>query len=194
MRCLQKIFGVLFLAALFVFAMGCAPVERETQPPLEIRVNAASEETYMDGEGRLWLADQILEEDRVWGAVGGLTVDRGDIEIYDTNAPGVYRTERYELEKYVFNVPPGAYKVRLHFAETFHGIAGPGERVYDVIINGVTALEQFDPFETASGLDTAIVKETTGVQAPDGIISIEFADRIQDVHGPMINGIEIIGQ
>ena len=190
MKCLNVVAGVVGLAVMFLFFAGCAALESAREPSWELRVSAGSEETYIDEEGRVWLADQELEEDRLWGAVGGGTVDRGDIDIPGTTAPGVYRTERFGMEKYVFTLSPGTYDVILHFAETWDGIFGPGERVFNVNINERLVLEEFDPFGVSGGLDIPVVREFKGIETVDGQIVIGFEVQAQN---PLINGIEIIG-
>lgn len=158
-------------------------------PRFVLRVNCASNREYVDESGRQWLADQYLEEGRAWGAVDGLTVDRGDIRIPNTSCPEVYRTERYNMSAYHFKIPDGRYTVRLHFAETYEGITGPGMRVFSVAINGRTVLEDFDPYTDGGGLYKPIVKELKRVEVVGGRLVISFEPKVQN---PEINGIEVV--
>jgi len=158
---------------------------------LILRVNCGATEPYTDKAGNVWLADQSMDTDTKWGAVNGLTVDRGDLGITGTDAPKIYETERYSMEGYKFTVPNGKYTVRLFFAETYDGITAEGERVFSVSINGKTVLNDFDPFKEAGGYEKPVVKTIKDVDVTNGQLDIGFTMNIQN---PEINGIEIISQ
>jgi hypothetical protein len=171
-------------------------LEAEKPQPAEstkvmLRVNCGATEPYTDKAGNVWLADQSMDTDTKWGAVDGLTVDRGDLGITDTDAPKIYETERYSMEGYKFTVPNGKYTVRLHFAETYDGITAEGERVFSVSINGQTVLNDFDPFKEAGGYEKPVVKTIKDVDVTNGQLDISFTMNIQN---PEINGIEIISE
>ena len=158
---------------------------------LTLRINCGATESYTDKTGNTWLADQSMDTDKEWGAIDGLTVDRGDLGMMDTDAPKVYETERYSMEGYKFTVPNGKYTVRLHFAETYDGITAEGERVFSVSINDQTVLEDFDPFKEAGGYQKPIVKTITDVTVTNGELVVGFTMNIQN---PEINGIEILSE
>ncbi|MHC4888851.1 MAG: malectin domain-containing carbohydrate-binding protein, partial [Planctomycetota bacterium] len=88
---------------------GCAMTGQAKAPKFVLRVNCAGSEPYTDKAGNLWLADQNMESGKKWGAIDGLTVDRGDLGIAGTDSPRVYETERYSMEGYKFSVPNGRY-------------------------------------------------------------------------------------
>ena len=156
-----------------------------------LRVNCAAYEPYIDKAGNEWLPDQDMEEGRKWGAEGGLIADRGELSIADTNAPTIYQTERYSMDAYRFIVPDGKYTVRLHFAETYDGIFGEGERVFSVSINGKKVLTDFDPYKEGGGHEKPVIKEFTGVDVTGEEIVIGFTANIEN---PEINGIEILSE
>ena len=158
---------------------------------LTLRINCGAAEPYTDKAGNTWLADQGVEPGGKWGAVDGLTVDRGDLGIAGTDAPKIYETERYSMEGYKFTVPNGRYAVRLHFAETYDGIMAEGERVFSVTINGQTALKDLDPFKEAGGYQKPAVKKIENVTVTNGQLDIGFTLNIQN---PEINGIEILSE
>ena len=83
------------------------------------------------------------------------------------------------------------YNVTLHFAETFEGIYGVGERVFNVSINGKEVLKELDPYKEAGEFNTPAVKEFKGIEPVDGKITIGFT---YGVENPQINGIEIISE
>jgi hypothetical protein len=168
---------------------------KETEPAKGsksiLRVNCGLLEPYTDKSGNVWLADQEIAAGKEWGAVGGQTVDRGDLAMAGTNSPRVYETERYSMDGYKFSVPNGKYTVRLHFAETYSGIVNQGERVFSVSVNGKGTLTDFDPFKDAGGFQKPVVKTIEGVTVTNGELVIGFTTNIQN---PEINGIEIVSE
>jgi autotransporter family porin len=158
-----------------------------TPPPIVApasswRVEAGNTSNYTDSQGNVWLPDQ--------GITGGSLVDRGNIAIANTSDPQIYQTEHYGMTSASYPVPNGTYMVKLHFAETFSGITGPGQRVFTVTLNGNTVLSNFDVYAQAGGADTALL-ETFLVTATNGQITITFTPSREN---PEINGIEIVSQ
>jgi hypothetical protein len=156
-----------------------------------LRVNCGGYEPYTDKAGNLWLPDQYFEEGKAWGVIDGMTIDRGDLGITGTDCPKIYETERYSLSAYKFIVPNGKYTVRLHFAETFDGIAGEGQRVFSVSINDKTVLQDLDLYKETGGLNKPDVKEYKNVAVTNKELVIGFTFNIEN---PEINGIEILSE
>jgi alpha-N-arabinofuranosidase len=146
-----------------------------------IRIKAGKSEPVKDAEGNVWLADQGFE--------GGLTIERPDIQIANTKSPDLYRAERYSMDSYSLSVPNGKYVVKLHFAETFEGITGPGQRVFSFNVQG-KEFKDFDPWVKAGGFLKAYV-ETVPVEVTDGKIKVTFTPKVEN---PQICAIEIILQ
>jgi hypothetical protein len=87
---------------------------------------------------------------------------------------------------------PRSFTVRLHFAEV--GDLSPGQRVFDVAIQGKTVLENLDVVDQAGGKNRALVKEFQGVVASDQIV-IELTPGGQPKGGsppPLICGVEVV--
>ncbi len=103
----------------------------------------------------------------------------------------VYQTNRYGTFSYsIPALTPGAsYTVRLHFAETYWTAAG--ERQFNVAINGVAALSNFDIIATAGGPNIAVVESFAATANSSGAIGIAFTPGSADQ--PQVNGIEILG-
>jgi len=146
-----------------------------------IRIRAGKEEPVTDAEGNVWLADQ--------GFAGGQTIERPDIQIANTTSPDLYRAERYSMDAFTWPVPNGSYTVKLHFAETYEGITGPGERVFSFSVQG-REFKDFDVWVKAGGFLKAYV-ETVPVGVTDGKIQVIFTPNVQN---PQINAIEITPQ
>lgn len=149
-------------------------------PPVEIRIDSGATTGRTDSNGKSWSADT--------GFVGGTALDRGAITISGTTNQFIYQTERYSMTGYNVAVPNGTYTVNLHFAETYSGITGAGQRLFSVGIEGTTVLTNFDIFADAGGANKADVKSFP-VTVSDGQLNITFTKNIQETD---INGIEII--
>lgn len=159
---------------------GAAPAA--TAPAAKIiRIKAGKSEPVKDAEGNVWLADQGFE--------GGQTIERPDIQIANTKSPDLYRAERYSMDSFSWAVPNGKYHVKLHFAETFEGITGPGERVFSFNVQG-REFKDFDVWVKAGGAMRAYV-ETIPVEVTDGKIKVTFTPKVEN---PQICAIEIIPQ
>ena len=122
-----------------------APAETEK---FVLRVDCGGYEEYTDKAGKVWQADQEKTDDNTWGAVYGSVIGRSGLGIGGDN-PLIYENERYSMDAYEFEVPNGKYTVILHFAETYEGIYGVGERVFGVSINDKEVLKDFDPYADA---------------------------------------------
>lgn len=155
-----------------------------------LRVNTGTFTAYTDKAGKVWQADQDYTDANKWGAQGGQTIERPDLNIANTDCPIIYESERYQMDGYKFVVPNGKYTVILHFAETFNGVSGPGERVYSVSINGKTVIESMDPFKESGAFNKPAVK-TFDVDVTDGQILIGFKANIEN---PQICGIEVLAK
>jgi hypothetical protein len=167
------------------------PTGLEKAPAFVLRINCGATENYTDKAGNLWMADQEMAQGKQWGAEGGLTIDRGDVPIPGTDAPRLYQLERYSMSAYKFTVPNKTYTVRLHFAETFDGITGDGQRVFSVSINDKVVLPDFDVWKAAGGYQKPLVKEFKGVTVTNGQLVIGFKENVQN---PEINAIEILSE
>jgi N-acetylneuraminic acid mutarotase len=84
-----------------------------------------------------------------------------------------------------FGIPvaAGAYRVRLHFAETSKG---PGQRVFDVTAEGTRRLDDLD-VAAEVGRDRALVKELR-VAVTDGRLDLGF---VRQVDNAMVSAIEV---
>ena len=187
----RLVFVSYITAVVLLMFSGCKSMEQAKSPQFVLRVNCAATESYTDQAGNEWLPDQYMEEGKQWGAVAGMTVDRGNLDMTGTDAPKVYETERYSMDAYKFIVPNGKYTVRLHFAETYDGITANGQRIFSVTINDETVLKDFDPFQAAGGFEKPVVKEIKGIHVTDKELTIGF---VIDTQNPEINGIEILSE
>ncbi|MGI4790087.1 MAG: carbohydrate-binding protein, partial [Janthinobacterium lividum] len=101
----------------------------------------------------------------------------------------VYQTARYggDVIYTVPNLPVGAsYHVRLHFAETYWTAAG--QREFNIIINGVQALTNFDIFADAGATNKADVKDFNTTVNSSGQIVLQLHATVDNAQ---IAGLEI---
>jgi len=146
-------------------------------PP--IRIKAGVTENMKDTEGNVWVADE--------GFADGETYEVDEASITNTTDPALYRTERYSMTAYNFTVPNGKYTVKLHFAEVYENIGGPGDRVFSFNVQG-HEFKDFDIWVKAGGFDKAYV-ESVDVDVTNGTLNITFTPNVEN---PKINGIEIL--
>ena len=163
-------------------ANGSSPTETAipapTPPPVRIKAGLFS--PFTDSDGDVWLPDQ--------GFAGGETAERSEnLAIANTKDPALYRTERYGMTSFSYPVPNGKYVVKLHFAETYNTINGPGGRVFTFNVEG-QEFKDFDVWAKAGGAQRAYV-ETVNVEVTDGKLNISFTPQQEN---PEINGIEIL--
>jgi len=156
----------------------------EATPAAEniIRIKAGLFEPFTDAEGNVWKAEQGFE--------GGLTIDRDpSTKIEGTENPELYLSEHYSMDSFSVEVPNGKYLAKLHFAETFEGIFGPGDRVFSFNVQG-QEFKDFDVWVKAGGPYRAYV-ESVEVEVTGGEFRIDFTSQIEN---PEINAIELIPQ
>jgi hypothetical protein len=125
---------------------------------------------------------------------GGGKTD-GTKNAIDINVPNAAPLEVYQTERWgpcTYTIPAnkaGTFTVRLHFAEAKFG---PGERKFNVEINGKRVLADFD-IAAERGKNKALVKEFPAVKAdPQGNVVIKFVKGSADE--PKVCGIEVMRQ
>ena len=110
--------------------------------------------------------------------------------------PGaIFDTERWDEPngsemQWAFDVPTeGLYEVRLYMGNGFSGTSNPGERIFDIAIEGEIP-NNLDNIDLSSlfGHEVGGVITNT-VTVTDGTLDLEF---IHGVENPLINGIEIV--
>ena len=150
------------------------------------RINAGSAYAYVDPDGATWEADKYFEG-------RGSMYSQCPMEIANTEADGLYCKERYyniwgepQPYNYVIPVPaPGAYSVKLHFAEIYHTVKG--KRVFRVKVNGITVVSQLDIVDQAGPNAALIIPATTVVKG--STVTIELVPLAGD---PKICAIEVM--
>lgn len=115
----------------------------------------------------------------------GASVDPG---VAASTPAGVFDSERWGPQTWAIPAPNGApLEVRLYFANRYGGTSQPGQRVFNVTLEGATVLSNFD-IVAAAGADQRGIVRSFPITS-DGTVDIDLS---QVVENPLINGIEII--
>ncbi len=183
-----------------------------TEPALPVKqlaVNFGAPGDRKDGAGKLWLAyprpyggqnpeqrrlviDLPLEAKLEDG--GGYFDSNADfLKLDGTDTPWIYASGCRGLTQCTIPVAKddgteGTYTVRLHFTEPED--LQPGQRVFDVQIEGRTVVEKFDIVREAGGFERSLVKEIKGLQLKDKLVISLKAHRGK----PLICGLEIVAE
>jgi len=141
-----------------------------------------------NADQRTFAADQNYTGGTAWNANGySYAVDVSGV----TNpAPQTaYQDQRYGNMTYTFtNYLPGTnYLVRLHCMECCWNAAG--QRVFNVFINGVNVLNNFDIYAVAGAQDKAVIKEIPVTADANGRIAVQFVNVVDNAS---ICAIEIL--
>ncbi len=151
-----------------------------------LRVNCAGPQ--YTGGGNTWLADQAYTAGG-WGYTGGSTANAGNIAVAGTTDGVLYQTERFGSPSYTFdNVPDGIYNVTLKFSESY--FTTTGSRVFNVVMEGVTVLSNYDIIAATGAIHTADDR-TFSVAVTGGQLAITMN---ASVNTGSINAIQISRQ
>jgi hypothetical protein len=185
-----------------VFGFALFPTECPGQPYL-YRVNAGGS-TIDPGDGTAhWTADLSIPPSTFvnFDLVVPGNVDAHSIAVFDATIPlttpvEIFATERWdgvELPEMRWNFPAPynlTTEVRLYFSSGFDGASLPGDRIFDVLIDGVLVLDDYD-IVAEVGHGVATMKSFLVTTDFDGI-DIEFRHTGASANNPQINGLEVL--
>ena len=175
--------GTLALLALLV-TIGVSPPQ--AQAAFAQRVRAGSTQSLVDSSGNVWAADRRY-------SAGGFGYTDGDpytttSTIAGTTDSALYQTNRHAgAFSYLFDVPNGAYQVRLRFAEIYPASFATGRRVFNVAIEGTPVLQNFDAYALVGG--NAAINRVFTTNVADGVLAIDFVGVV--THGA-VSAIEVV--
>ncbi|MDB5297216.1 MAG: domain containing protein, partial [Phycisphaerales bacterium] len=141
-----------------------------------VRIDVGSAAAFTDAAGQVWAADQY---------VTGGTASTGAYEVAGTADDPLYYTRRFGAFTYAIPVPNGQYTLNLHFADSLYTTAG--KRIFDVKVEGTTALSNFD-IAAQGGGKTKLVKSIP-ITLTDGVLNIQTVIKTEN---PLLSGIELI--
>ena len=174
---------VFFCSLLLIGFISSSSVMAQSDPL--IRINSGSLEG-ATGNGETYVGDLYYTDSSV--------IDPLNITVTGTLVPEVYQTERIandNFDPFSYSIPVpqnGTYSLSLHFAET--AFQSDGLRVFDVEVEGVTVLNDYDIHAQAGGMNAAVVENILSINVTDGALDIEFTSVIERAK---INAIEVFG-
>ncbi|MCX8094419.1 MAG: GH116 family glycosyl hydrolase, partial [Candidatus Goldbacteria bacterium] len=152
-----------------------------------LRVNCGGP-AVTDSQGLSWAADQAYTTGG-WGYMSGSAETIVSNPIANTQDDVLYQSGRWGSNlEYRFTLSNKAWRVKLKFAEIYSPFTNPGQRVFNVFIEGNQVLSSFDIVAAAGGQYTA-VDYTFDVNLTDGILNITTTN-ITD--NPKFSAIEIL--
>lgn len=119
-------------------------------------------------------------------ALGGSIANYGG-QIAETDDGTLYQSVRWNMDGYRFNLPNGAYKVTLKFAEIHYEAAG--KRIFGVVLQGKLVIDKLDIFDKV-GKNKALNFTFEDVQVTNGQIAIDF---VKEVEYPCVSAIAVEG-
>ncbi len=184
---------------------GTPAIDRATGNEIRVNANVSTEECSgdkTDCNGDLWFADfGYNQEPRAGscdlGGGGEGCVIEGIVEIFgcdDESTEDLFQCEHSDNSPqpdliYTFDVPNGDYVVNLFFANSFSGTPMPGGRVFDILVEGALAYDDFDQVLEARDSGRAVVRSAlTSVADGDGL-SVQL---VKVEENPAIKAIEVL--
>ncbi len=169
-------------------AQGCSRTEKfaVTENPYcaGFRVNAGGA-AYVTTDSVSFIADTYYRDGTPSNPVAGEVAGTPDDYLYQTGRRG-------NAFSYQFPTGNGAFRVTLHFSETYWGhiaAGGAGSRRFHVEAEGTRRLEDYDIFAKA-GAAMLAVRETFEVQVADSTLNLQFVKGAADV--PLVSAIEVV--
>jgi len=172
-----------------------ADVERgESAAPLSIRIRCGifGAAPFVDSPGATWVNDEDFSP--------ATETDRNTVMVTGTPDPLLYKNERWADRTtypvgftYTFDVPSGAYAVKLHFGEINTDFGnqpvGVGYREFNVAINGAPVLTNFD-IVASCGWGTACVRTFSARVSGAAPLVVQFSPG--QAQNPKVDDIEIV--
>lgn len=157
-----------------------------TTPVKHLAINLGAPGDRRDRRGTLWLsyprpsiplALKLELKITLLPGLGYFMINPQDVRIEETDNPWLFSFGCCGLTRCIVPLlgggdEPDTYTVRLGFIELMEEIQ-PGERVFDIKLQGRTVAEHFDILREAGGPNRAIVKEFKGVEV-SGDLTLEL--------------------
>ncbi len=184
-------------------------------PVKELRINFGASGDHKDKAGKLWfnpvrdghpsklqltLAPMMTFHPTGEQSPGYATRygrrSANDVAVEDSSTPFLFDSYAYGLKKFIVPVTipgesDGNYTVRLGFSALADD--QPGDRVFDVRLNGKTVLEDFDIVKQAGSSNRALWKEFTVALSEN--LELDLVTKpgnSAEIQVPLINAIEVI--
>ena len=183
-------------------AWGIYSVAGSATPAKQLAVNLAHPGDRRDDLGRLWLSyprpatvgrmEFVFDIKPKLLAGGGFEAKNDEsLSVQNARTGWLYSSQgrgltRCELPLLGKNDAPVDYRVKLHFAE-LQKDAKPGDRVFDVILQGENVAENLDVAKMAGGTERALIREFRNVRVTGNLV-IELNPKQGE---PILSAIEV---
>ena len=175
-------------------------------PVNELALNLGALGDRRDASGKLWLAYPRpsgslvlqLEGDAAFYP-GGRFLQGESVyaQTSGTDAPWLFSSAAEGLRKLSLRlVQPGdgtaTYRVRLAFSEPVH--TAPGQRVFDILLQGKVAAADYDIAGAAGGANRAVIAEFAGIEVTDKLV-IELVSKNPQAAlaaQPVLQAVELV--
>jgi hypothetical protein len=133
-----------------------------------------------------YLADAGWTKNTEFGFLDGNSANYpSSLQISGTDEDAIFQADKYGMVTYKVRLPNDTYDIKLLFAEKYFNSSG--NRVFDVYFEQNRVIENLDIYQTV-GKDAALVREITNVTINDGVLDIQFAEKVDNA---LICGIVI---
>ncbi len=186
------------------------PVARDRTLATDMRINAHSAAAVCSGSktdcnGDVWVGDfgyNVGSNNAECNLNGGgdLCVVSGLDAIFGCDGSAASTQDLFQCEHfdkasvpnliYDFDVADGRYLVNLFFANTFDGTTQPGDRVFDIQIEGATTYAGFDQVAIAGGSGVGVVRSALIDVVDSNGLQIELLH--MGTGDPAIKAIEVL--
>ncbi|NQT38672.1 MAG: PQQ-binding-like beta-propeller repeat protein, partial [Planctomycetes bacterium] len=172
-------------------------------PVRHVAINLAAPGFRQDDHGRLWIPYPSRGGQGILGDWlptyqhdASMCYRHGDdlLSIEGTDTPWVFTSGYAHAKPLEFRLiepdgQPARYTVRLYFAEPED--LAPGQRVFDVSLQGEKVLENFDIVQQAGGPRKALVKEFPSVSV-SGTLTVSLTPAAGCPKRPILSGLEAV--
>jgi hypothetical protein len=153
---------------------------------------------WTDAAGRLWQPDRYFKGGVSQPGPKDLRPAPPDRRLFRTMREAGADDLPEDRQAFTYDIPvqPGAYELRLYFADPLKessllpdGEDGENVRRFTIHANGRALVEQFDAVADAGSADVDVRAFKDITPAPDGKVHLEF---IPNPHRPFVNAIELV--
>ncbi len=179
-------------------------------PVKHMALNLGAPGDRRDAHGKIWLAyprpapsrqtslDLALDIEPQFQKNGGYaSLNEASLNIAGTESPWLFASTARGLTSCSIPVlgktdDAAVYSVKLHFAEVFD--ANRGSRVFDIVVQGQTAVEDFDIVAAAEGTAKAVIREIPQIRVTDNLqIELRPKNAVASPEAmPLLSAIEIV--
>ena len=125
-----------------------------------------------------YLGDIGWSKDSEYGFLDGTSSNYpSSLQISGTDEDAIFQSDKYGMVTYKIRLPNDIYNVKLLFAEKYFD--NSGSRIFDVYLEQNPVLTNLDIYSEV-GKNAACIKEINNVEINDGILDIQFAEKIDN--------------